>query len=238
MVSADVDLEWQAHVYRELGDLVAGTATEGVLVRDAAGLARAVAGAIEATSLPFVGFARLTGFSVASVSLWASGRRRPSLPALLRISRVSGVAVIDMLATRLAPRATAPKPVPVPHLVRRRIDWATVERELLTALESEPPPSLRSLCRHHGISRREAHRVLPGLAACVAERHVAWRADRNAMRRRESEEVIRATTESIWRSGVHPGKERVAAALPPGQWLREPHQVAAWRKEVRRLNGG
>jgi hypothetical protein len=112
-----------------------------------------------------------------------------------------------------------------------------VERELSDALKLDPPPSLQSMSRGLEVSRREMHRVLPDLAARVIKRHDGWRACRNAARRRESVEIIRATTESIWRSGVHPGKERVAAALPPGRWLREPYQVAAWRAEVRRLNG-
>lgn len=233
-------LGWQRWVSDQLGDLLAAGAALGEDEPDPLGLPRAVDLAIARTSQTASEFARQIGYSLSLVSLWQAGRRRPSLPAALRICRVAGFPLVDFLLGRFdrldgsAAVRLIPEPVPPPPAARR-IPWPLVKAALRRALESDPPPSLRAVLAPFGADRGEARRLHPDLSRAVPDRHAEWRRARIAAKRSREIALLVVAMRRLHDEGVYPGRERLQRALPPGVYLRDPHLRAAWKAELQAM---
>lgn len=178
------------------------------------------------------------GVSVSLVSLWAAGRRQPSLAPALRLCAVAGFHLADLYAGRLEDlRAAEPRQgrLQLPAISRRRIRWDRVEEALRAARASDPPPSLGSVLAPFGVERREAHRKFPELAAEIRDRRAAWRVLSMQTLRRSRERTIRRETRALWARGVYPARNLVERRLPHGVWLRDPSNRAAWKATLREL---
>lgn len=237
---APAELRWQRWVSDQLSELLVA----GLALRDhepdPLGLPRAVDLAIGCTSPSASEFARQIGYSLSLVSLWQAGRRRPSLPAALRICRVAGFPLVDFLFGRIdrmdavAAVQGSPELVPPPRAARR-IPWDQVEAALRRALEADPPPSLKAVLAPFGADRIEARRIHRDLSHAVRDRHAEWRRARITARRSGEIELLVTEMRRLHDDGVYPGRERLQRLLPHAVHLRDPHLRAAWKVELQAM---
>lgn len=236
----DDELAWGAYVSGALGDFLCAVpaADENLEQADiAAAVQIAVDISHDGTYTPFANAVRM---SLGTVSLWKDGRRRPTLPAALRICAVAGFRLPDFLAGRLEVlRASTPPAVvpPVPPAVETHQvhDPVLVLAALEDARDAPVPPSLASVNRQLHISDRQLMRTHPGLCTAIAERHAAWVAERGVTAQAERKRVLLATIATVHATGAYPSRGQLYRRLPSTVSLRDRELETAWKDEVERL---
>lgn len=176
--------------------------------------------------------------SLATVSYWKDGRRRPSLPGALRLCRVVNVDLVSFLRGDLESLAAGPIHNEAPYVrpsdeTHREIDWAFVRGELEAALAAPTPASLASVLRRVAVDIRQTKRELPELCAAIASRFRCWTAEQAAERRAAESQLVRDLIVALRRDGVYPSRHQAQKRLPRAVSLRRPHLRQIWTEEAR-----
>ncbi len=230
-VRAAAETAWSRYAWTECRRLIAAAQSDQPLAAATPDVAAALTTALGARARTRKRLARDVGCTVSGVSLWTSGRRKMSLPAVLRVGFILGVHVDALLQGRVEVAATGATEAP-PAVVRRRVDWPAVQAHLRRAAASGRPPSVAQVAMRHGADGKEVCRRLPDLAAEVGQRHAAWRHAVVTARTARSEREIGEAVRALAGRGVYPSRERVALRLPHRADMRNPRLRAAWKRAL------
>ena len=234
-------LDWGRFVDAQLGDILAHRPS-GPLppYRFPELLEVAIEGAGRGVQRAFAERVRMTE---ASVSYWKDDRRRPSLTALLRVCRVSGFHLFDVLMGNLEAAIGTPAPVDVPFVPpsdesHAAVDHTAVAGLLYEALAEEPPVSLARAIARTGVTREHVQRRHRALAVAIRERYATWRAADAESRARAREQVLLDAIASLDELDVYPSRNQLRKILPPGLRLIDGPLVALWRRTLIDLGWG
>jgi hypothetical protein len=230
----DESADWERWVAGEMGSLIAVSETA---TPDPLGVADAVARAIEvASDGNMTRFAERIGTALATVSLWRSGRRMPSIEHSLRICRATGWRLVDFL--RGGPdgpdAAGAPAEAVIPGGKRpyRRVDWGAVGAALADALAEDPAPSLPTLTLRLGVKDKALRRRYPDEARRTIDR---WNLRLSLQARAREAAVVERTvaaTRAIHAEGLYPSAYRVKARVGSSISFKDRATKQAWRETV------
>lgn len=231
------DLDWQRFVVAQVGEMIAMTPRLSEPVSGAR-TADAVQLIWDRSGMSLIRLAKATGLALSTLSLWKDGRRQPSLPAALRLCRVTGVTLVDFLRSDLSAIASRPLPHDAPYVApsgehHAPHDWAAIEVDLTRELQSDAPRSLAAVLRSHHVDVRLAKRTLPVACRLVAERHKAEMDRRGAERRTARADLVHAAIAAVRSTGEHPSRHQVQKLLPTAVSLRDPALNAIWVAEAR-----
>lgn len=181
-------------------------------------------------------FARRIGMTEASVSYWKDGARAPTLAAILRVCRVAGFRLRDVLTGDL--EAAKASPAPLEYLfvapsteTHVALDHEEIERILEQALVADPAPSLASVYADVRVDRSHIRRRFPQRCARIRDRHQAWLDSQRAAVRDERSDRIRDEAQRLTAAGIYPSRNQMRKHLP-GVWFRRPEFAAVWREAV------
>ena len=229
------DLDWARFVDAELSDILARPA--GPDEPAGAPFADILAVALETvTGGHQKAFADRIGMTEASVSYWKDGRRTPTLTAMLRVCRVAGFRLRDVLLGDLAAIRASVPPAEPPYVspsieVHRTLDPDDMASILAAAMIAEPPPTLASIYADARIDRTHLRRRFPRQCAAIRERHRVWLMnERDVVRADRIKQIVDAVA-ALTDLGIYPSRNQVAK-LVPGRWLRRPEFARAWREAV------
>lgn len=217
---------WDRWVSGQLAELVVGPprAPDADRVRGAVDDAIATLGCAQKDVAAAIGHAR------SSVSKWRSGKGRPSLAGVLRLSALGDWSACAFLDGRLV-RQMGPGIInPSPWGGRARKDWRRIEREVRQAVSSAPPPTLRSVARAAGVDIQALRERLPQRSAQIVQRRRDW--DRQMVNERQTAAamLIDEAVALLRAAGIDPSRRAVEAQLPKPLSLREPALQAVWKE--------
>jgi transcriptional regulator with XRE-family HTH domain len=166
--------DWEIWVANQIADMIgAGFHNPPLLTR--AQFAQLVRAGTDLEGMS--GFARILGISAGAVSHWRMGDRNPILPAYLRLARVLGVTLVDLLTGRVSPdEIESLNLAGVPcwrNLWSRRsalFNRAKAARQLNEALKEVPPPSLQAFQKRNQYHYATLHRHFPDQCTAIQER--------------------------------------------------------------------
>ena len=245
-------LEWSRFVDPELGQILARPLEDGEMgpyrFPDILAIAiESVTGGAQRE------FADRIGMTEAVVFYWKDDRRRPSLPALLRVCRAAGFSLRDVLLGNLEALEASPAPLDRPYVApsvehhhawpyvapsvehHHALDKDQMERILSEAIVAEPPPTLASIYADTRVNQRHVRRRYPDRCAAIRRRREAYDADRLVRRRAENERLVLEAIRSLDALNIYPAKNKVHKILPPNLRLIEDVLARIWRAELIRL---
>lgn len=196
----DVDeLEWGRFVATEVGTLLARVPeVESSLDGDAP--RRLVVHAAETlVGGSWARLARLLHMTDGTVWMWQAGRVQPSLEALLRLCRVTGVSLVDALAgmpLAAARRPPHPSWLPPQSEHHAKVDMAAVALEMERAAVSDEPETLDQLAYRLRVKESRLRSLYREQCGRIVARGEAIRAERAATR---TEARLRAIDDCVER---------------------------------------
>lgn len=235
------ELDWNRFVDQQLGELVATPPAQGEMgpyrFPEILAIAIESVGGIQRT------FAERIGMTEAVVSYWKDDRRRPSMIALLRVCRVAGFRLRDVLLGNVTALQAAPAPVQplyvAPSVEHHRVlDQDQMKRILDEALVAEPPPTLAALWRDPRLVHRNVRRRFPQLCAAIRERRADYDlAGRQARLATRATELV-ADIRKLHDYGIYPSRNQLCKRSPMAFRLIDRDLNDIWRNELIRLGWG
>lgn len=214
----DDEYEWQKWASASVGEMLAAASnltaepSKGVI----AGSAKAcvVRGTPQGTILAF---SRSSGISKQTITNWCRGERALRLESLLRMCFAAGASPLDFLTGRLErPQKEKKESAPVEQVndaIRprrhRKLILEEVEKELKSALEEIPPPSMIGVGRRMERPTSALTYQFPKLCKAIVKRFEAYQ----RRLRRKSWPKARRALEAALRDETHPCIAEVARKI-------------------------
>lgn len=228
------DLDWQRFAVRQIGDLLAA-APDIEPDLDIEGPVRLVRHAGATLGGNWNALARRIKMTDGTVWMWQAGSVMPSLGALLRLCRVTGVTMIEALTSTDLSAVEPPKSEPdVPPQLEHhvRVDPHRVEDELWVVARSDSamPETLRSVCARMRFKESRARRLFPEPCRLIVARGAEYRARRGQLLQMRLRLEVFEAVRTIAREGGAPTRRAVAGRLRRPSLMREETAYQAWRE--------
>jgi transcriptional regulator with XRE-family HTH domain len=177
--------------------------------------------------------ARDTGISQATISTHRRDLALPSVETALRICALGGWSLRELLLGRLESMSIPMPPDQPIWNVGRKVDWPTIDRELVAATSpNSRPESMEEFCRRVGLDRKWLRARRPIAAAALVDQVKARAEDRARDRLVEASAAIAKIVAELDQSGVEPSRRQVERRLAKPLSLREPKLQAVWKAET------
>lgn len=155
-------------------------------------------------------------------SMWLNRKNFPTLDYCFRISLVSGLDIGKLLCSAISTNDLDPTIWKQDNLspweqrlVRRKIDWACVRKNLEDICQSKetPPPGMERVAKRLEVDRHLLKERFPDLYGKLARRNTIFWTKRPAQRHEALKKRIHRMVVKIAKDGYRPTRRRVARAL-------------------------
>jgi transcriptional regulator with XRE-family HTH domain len=226
---------WRVWIAEQLGAVVAAQMD----ARPADNrIAEAVELAAERMGGSLTALAQRLGVALSTVSLWKDARRQPSLDSLLRLARVAGFELLDVVAGDLRRLRLAELPAKAAWLPDREapyrdIDWRPIRRALRRAATGSGRESPSAICTRHGVDPAQARRQYPELFVAASARFALTRRQRASIASAGSREAILEAMRQMHTEGTYPSERRTQRRF--GRHITYDEFYAVWREGLDEL---
>lgn len=236
-----IELEWQAWVAKNVGELLAYTPCLSE-APERERVAKALALCISQTTQGNIAeFARRLGLLKSAVWQWQSSKALPQLAMLLKICHVLGIPLLEFLFN---PEILSINSSPIRTIQglgqtsqHSPVDFNTtgVQQRLEDALLEEPPPSVEAIARKFKINSRSLRRRFPKLCTEISNRYLKHQEKIREAKIEQSRIEVRQIALKLYNEGIDPTRSYISRYLSKPAYFREPSVNAALtlvRKEL------
>lgn len=237
-----LELDWQAWVIKNIGELLAYTSCMSV-TPERERVASAFRLCITKTTQGNIAaFARKLGLLKSAVWQWQSGKALPQLFVLLKICHALGISLLEFLFNpEILGNSSCliKKSYSLPGASQRppgKVNKTNVQQYLENALLEEPPPSMVAVAKDLKINPRSLRRRFPRLCTAISNRHLDYREKIREMKVEQSCNEVRQIALKLYKEGIDPTRSYISKYLSKPAYFREP-LVDATLKSIRKELG-
>ncbi len=241
------ELMWATWVATAFGDLIsAAPSIASPPTKEC--LAQTIGKCIERTSSGNASaFARIMQAGRGDVSRWRRGKALPRLPLLLDMAFRVGASLMDFLLgspacvssqgflrSAMVEPDRSPRRTSLQH--GRRMNDPQVFRTLQSALNENPPPSVRQVMKRISPSEVTVRRQFPDLSRDIAKLYAEYRVKRAIERKAQAGEEVKRIAYELHANGIDLARRHMRPLLTSSDYLNLEEGRAALR-EVRQELG-